>query len=50
MISNIAVSFDSLFRVDPRLKEYPSILNYYTTPPQEQITLLEFETMALDRY
>ena len=46
----ISVSFESLFKMDPRLKEYPSILNFYIVPPLEQITLLEFETLGLDRY
>ncbi|TPX59518.1 hypothetical protein PhCBS80983_g02395 [Powellomyces hirtus] len=34
---------------DPRLGPYPSSLNFYTVPPPYELTLMEFETYALDR-
>lgn len=34
---------------DARLADYPYTLNFYQNPPQDQITMREFETFALDR-
>jgi DNA primase large subunit len=32
-----------------KLEQYPCTLNMYTQPPQDEISLYEFETYALDR-
>ncbi|KAJ3318293.1 hypothetical protein HDV06_000577 [Boothiomyces sp. JEL0866] len=40
---------DQLFKMDSRLREYPTTLNFYTTPPASQINLEDFETWSLDR-
>ncbi|KAJ3331272.1 hypothetical protein HDU91_003377, partial [Kappamyces sp. JEL0680] len=34
---------------EPRLKQYPSPLNFYKIPPNDQVTLMNFERLALDR-
>lgn len=33
----------------PRSTKYPHRLNFYQTPPTEEITLEEFEVWAIDR-
>eukprot|EP00842_Homolaphlyctis_polyrhiza_P006472 jgi/Hompol1/6826/HPOL_000294-RA len=43
-------SIEELSRIDPKLAaDYPFTLNLYLVPPRDELTLLEFETYALDR-
>ncbi|KAI8917954.1 eukaryotic and archaeal DNA primase, large subunit-domain-containing protein [Entophlyctis helioformis] len=43
-------TLQKLARNAPQLyKDYPFTLNFYSMPPGDEVTLLEFETFALDR-
>jgi DNA primase large subunit len=44
-----SISIDALKQADSRLEMYPSTLNFYNVPPQDEVSLFEFETYALDR-
>lgn len=34
---------------DARLEHYPSTINFYSVPPQDEVSMFEFETFALER-
>ena len=43
------LAVEQLKRADVRLAQYPNSLNFYKLPPVDEVTLMEFETFALDR-
>ena len=46
---NFKEKASSQYYADPRLKEYPTTLNFYHQPPTGTVTLNDFESSALDR-